>query len=203
MQYYNPADSFQPAGGQFSSLSDLANVTRYLLNPPPTSEGGILRAATLREWIRPSYPQFDNATETGLVWEISKVPDSYGRAQRFYGKSGDLTTFHSSLIFSRDLQFGLVVLVTGSLSADDFAHQALPLLLPGFESILEERTKERYAGIWKGDINADDEIVVVVEGGVLSITKWNVNGHDFLQFYELGLLDRVSLWSTGKLDEFR
>jgi hypothetical protein len=174
-----------------------------LLNPPPASQGGILHTTTLREWIRPSYPQFDNATETGLVWEISKVPDSYGRARRFYGKSGDLTTFHSLLIFSRDLQFGLVVLVTGSLSADGFGHEALPLLLPGFELILEERTKERYAGIWKGDTNVDDEIVVVVEGGILSITKWNVNGHDFLQLYELGLLDRVSLWSTGKLDEFR
>lgn len=137
------------------------------------------------------------------MWEISKVPDSYGRARRFYGKSGDLTTFHSALIFNRDLQFGVVVLVTGSLSADNFAHEALPLLLPGFESILEERTTERYAGTWKGDVNAADEIVVVVEGGILSITKWNMNGYDFLQLYELGLLDRVSLWSTGKLDEFR
>jgi hypothetical protein len=105
------------------------------------------------------------------------------------------------LIFSRELQFGLVVLVTGTLSAEGFAHEALPLLLPGFETILEERTKERYAGVWKG--NADDEVVVTVEGGLLSITKWKVNGHNFLQLYELGLLDRVSLWSTGKLDEFR
>jgi len=145
----------------------------------------------------------DNATETGLVWEISKLSDSYGRIQRFYGKSGDLTTFHSELVFSRDLQFGLVVLITGSVSAGNLVEVALPMLFPGFEAILEERTKERYAGVWSGVVNRNDEIDVVVEGGILSITKWKVNGYDFLQIYEGGLLDRVSLWSTGKLDEFR
>jgi len=203
MQDFNPDESFHPVGGQFSSLSDLANATRFLLNPPRSSKGSLIRLSALRDWIRPSSPQPDTATESGLVWEILKLADSHGRIQRFYGKAGSLATFHSELIFNKKLQFGLVMLSTGYMSTGPLVREVLPLLLPGFESILEERTRERYAGVWKGDVNADDEIVVVVEGGMLSITNWRVNGHDFLRFYLGGLLDRVSLWSTGKLDEFR
>ena len=131
------------------------------------------------------------------------MEDQYGKVQRFYGKSGDLSTFHAEVSFNRDLQFGVVVLNTGGFIAPFVNRDAAQILLPGMQSILEKRVKERYAGVWKTDVNADDEIVVVVEGGVLSITKWKVNGHDFLQLSQSGVLDRVSLWSTGRLDEFR
>ena len=137
------------------------------------------------------------------MWEILKLKDQYGNVQRFYGKSGDLATFHSELSFNRELQFGVVVLNTGAAVAPFVNRDAAQILLPGIQSILEKRAKERYAGVWKNDANADDAIVVVVEGGMLSITKWKVNGYDFLQLYEGGALDRVSLWSTGRLDEFR
>lgn len=199
----NPNESFHAPGGQFSSVSDLSNAVRFLLNPATATGSRIIRASTLREWIRPSFPQYDNVSETGLVWEILKFSDRYGQTQRFYGKSGDLRTFHTQLGFSRDLQFGAVVLNAGKAVAPFVSRDALQILLPGIQSVLEQRVKERYAGSWKIDANPDDEIVVVVENGLLSITKWKVNGHDFLQLYEAGTVDRVSLWPTGRFDEFR
>jgi hypothetical protein len=90
------------------------------------------------------------------------------------------------LIFNRDLQFGLVTLTTGFVPAGSLSNLALPLLLPGFEAVLKERTKGRYAGSWKISGNVDDEIEVAVERGVLSLTKWKVNGHGFLRLYEGG-----------------
>lgn len=96
-----------------------------------------------------------------------------------------------------------MVLNSGGSIAPFLNRDAFQILLPGIQSVLETRVKERYAGVWKNDANPNDEIVVVVEGGQLSITKWNINGNDFLQIYEGGVLDRVSLWTTGRLDEFR
>ncbi|KIM24198.1 hypothetical protein M408DRAFT_27312 [Serendipita vermifera MAFF 305830] len=200
---YNPDESFQPPGGQFSSVADLANTVQFLLNPTSATGSRIIRTPSLREWIRPSFAEYDNATETGLVWEILKLTDQYGQVQRFYGKAGDLQTFHSQLSFSRELQFGAVVLNTGNAVAPFVSRDALQLLLPGIQSILEERAKERYAGSWKNDANPDDEIVIVVEKGILAITKWIFGGNDFLELYLAGTIDRALLWSTGRLDEFR
>ncbi|KIM24197.1 hypothetical protein M408DRAFT_27311, partial [Serendipita vermifera MAFF 305830] len=199
----SPEESLQPPGGQFSSVADLANTVQFLLNPTSATGSRIIRPSSLREWIRPSFAEYDNATETGLVWEILKLTDQYGQVQRFYGKAGDLQTFHSQLSFSRELQFGAVVLNTGDAVAPFVSRDALQLLLPGIQSILEERAKERYAGSWKNDANPDDEIVIVVEKGLLAITKCVLGGNDFLQLYLAGTLDRALLWSTGRLDEFR
>lgn len=144
----------------------------------------------------------DSLTETGLVWEIMKFPDSHNRDQRYYSKGGNLVYSHSEVTFSPQLQYGVIVLMTGIYpDAWFFNKLAVQLLQPAFEKILEKRARDRYAGAWRGE--GDDRIVVEVKDGSLWITEWVANGIDWLHEYEGKLGDRVALWSTGRLDEFR
>ena len=74
-----------PAGGQFSSLSDLITVTQTLLNPNhPKSQ--ISRYAR-DKWLQTVHAfEEDDWTEIGFIWEIIKARDSNGRLRKIYWK---------------------------------------------------------------------------------------------------------------------
>jgi hypothetical protein len=76
--------AMNPSYGLFSSVADLSKVMQTLLNP--ASDDSLLKPSTVREWLRPAYAWIDDLTEVGLVWEILKIRDSYGRTQRVYQK---------------------------------------------------------------------------------------------------------------------
>lgn len=81
-----------PSGGQFTSLADITQLARAILDPKrhPFTPGkpGPLSESTLAHWLKPTHAfEEDDWTETGLVWEIVKHLDSYGRRQRLYQKS--------------------------------------------------------------------------------------------------------------------
>lgn len=145
----------------------------------------------------------DSLTETGLTWEIFRSTDSHGRELRYYSKSGNLIYSSSVLILNPELQFGIVVLMTGGTGLPiQLGKAMINIVQPVFESILETRARERYAGVWTGT-RAVDRIQIEAKDGSLWITKWLVNGRDFLRLYLGPLGTRAALWSTGRLDEFR
>lgn len=155
------------------------------------------------EWFRPIYSFPDSYSETGLVWEIQKYPDTYRRDQRYYGKRGDLEWSHSIMMINPDLQYGIIVLMNGISSVDTsiISEEAVRLFQPAFERLLEKRARERYAGVWHGKGN--DIIDLEVRSGSLWITKWVIDGFDFLKFYQAQFGYGIALWSTGRFDEFR
>lgn len=147
-----------------------------------------------------SFP--DSFSETGLVWEILKFSDSHGRDQRYYGKGGDLLYSHSELMINPDLQYGIIVLLTGpSADTSYISELAIRTFQPVFEKILEKRARARYVGVWHG--RGRDRIDVMLKDGSLWITKWIANGVDFLNLYQGSFADGLTLWSTGRFDEFR
>ena len=79
-------DAMNPAGGQFSSLSDLITFTQTLLNPRHPKS--LLARFTRDRWLKTAVHAFeeDDWTELGLMWEIIKAPDSYGRLRKIYWK---------------------------------------------------------------------------------------------------------------------
>lgn len=194
-------DSYNPAGGQMSSLSDLGKTMQIFLDPDHPHQ--LLSSYSLREWIRPLHNYYDDLTQVGLTWEIQQFKDVHGRQQRYYSKGGNLQFYHSEFSFNRDIGFGVIVLMAGNYSdASWFVKRAIEIFQPVFEGLLEETTRGRYSGLWKGDNDAGaSEIVVAVKQGVLWITRCIVNGEDLLGTY-MGGLD-LALWSTGRLDEFR
>jgi len=72
------------AGGQFSSARDLAKVMQMFLDP--SRENSLVSPLVMREWLRSMHAWSDEINEVGMPWEIIKLPDSYGRPQRWYEK---------------------------------------------------------------------------------------------------------------------
>lgn len=83
-------DAMNPAAGQFSSLSDLITVTQTIFNPRhPKSQ---LTKYSRDKWLLPVHSfEEDDWTELGLMWEIIKAEDSYGRLRKIYWKCASLT----------------------------------------------------------------------------------------------------------------
>ena len=78
-------DAMNPAGGQFSSLSDMITVTQTLLNANhPKSR---ISRHSLDRWLQTAHAfEEDDWTEVGLMWEIVKARDSNGRLRKIYWK---------------------------------------------------------------------------------------------------------------------
>lgn len=83
-----------------------------------------------------------------------------------------------------------------------FTKRAIDLFQPVFEHKLEETTQNLYGGKWVGNA-ADGEnlVTLVVSNGSLWVTKCIINGDDLLDLYTGGT--PLTLWSTGRLHEFR
>jgi CubicO group peptidase (beta-lactamase class C family) len=61
-------DVVDAAGGQYSSLGDLATFMKTLLSP--VGRGGVVPANVVREWLRPLYTWNTGSEEVGAPWEI-------------------------------------------------------------------------------------------------------------------------------------
>lgn len=81
-----------PAGGQFSSLSDLITVTQTLLNTKhPKSQ---ISQYSRDKWLQTVHAfEEDDWTEIGFIWEIIKQKDSNGRARKIYWKRSSSSLF--------------------------------------------------------------------------------------------------------------
>lgn len=75
-----------PAGGQFSSLSDMIKVTQTILNPEHPKS--LLTSYSRDKWLHTTVHAFeeDDWTEIGFIWEIIKAADSNGRLRKIYWK---------------------------------------------------------------------------------------------------------------------
>ena len=84
-------DMDDPAGGQYSSLSDLAILMKTLLSP--TARGGVIAATVVREWLRPLHVWGDSQQQVGAPWEITSLGDF-----RTYAKGMHIPLSHVSAI---------------------------------------------------------------------------------------------------------
>jgi hypothetical protein len=194
-------DAHNPAGGQFSSLSDLAKTLQTFLNPDHPD--ALLSRYSLREWLRPLHVFPDHLTQVGLAWEIQTRSDSHGRTQYYYSKLGNLRFYHSQVTINPDLGFGAIVLMAGSFSDSSwFTKRVIDLFQPLFERVLEKTARQEYQGIWSSEgEKGQNKVRLAVAGGSLWVTECVVNGDDLLELYTGG--NALSLWSTGRLHEFR
>ncbi len=121
---------------------------------------------------------------------------------------GQVGAYHTSFALNPAAGYGVIVLMTGPYpDSQDFTMRAVRHFQPVFDDLLEQSSKDLYAGHWgvvekEGD--APGEAVVRIQEGTLLVEKLVLNGTD-----TLGLLQRTSettptpLWSTGRKDEFR
>lgn len=74
-----------PAGGQFSSLSDSITLLQTLLNTDHPKS--LLTRYTMDKWLHSVHTfEEDDWTEIGFIWEIIKAQDSNNRLRKIYWK---------------------------------------------------------------------------------------------------------------------
>ncbi|KAI0324709.1 beta-lactamase/transpeptidase-like protein [Cubamyces sp. BRFM 1775] len=193
-------DAMNPAGGQFSSLSDLITVTQTLLNPRhPLS---LLSRSTRDRWLRTTAHAFeeDDWTELGLMWEIIKAPDSYGRLRKIYWKLGAMAGYHSALAIHPGTSYAIVLLMAGHYpDAAQLTYDAFALMQPAIDRVLSDMAIGLYAGEWRDKHNSSAR--VVVDKGTLYVERYMLEGVDALQ--KFGAQGRLALRPSGRRDEFR
>lgn len=82
-------DAMNPAGGQFSSLADIVTVVETLLNPAHAKS--LISRFSMDKWLQTVHDfDEDQWTAMGIIWEIIKHEDSYGRLHKIYWKRKSL-----------------------------------------------------------------------------------------------------------------
>ncbi|KAI0350806.1 beta-lactamase/transpeptidase-like protein [Trametes cingulata] len=196
-------DAMNPAGGQFSSLSDLIMVTQTLLNPRHSKSQ--LSPYTRDKWLRTVHSfEEDDWTELGLMWEIIKAKDSNGRSRKIYWKLGAMAGYHSALAIHPGSSYGIVVLMAGHYpDAAKLTYDAFEIFQPAMDKALSDMVTELYAGEWRddSDVARPSSALIVAEKGTLYVEQYTLLGVDALKNF--GAQGKLALRTTGRRDEFR
>ncbi|PPQ63771.1 hypothetical protein CVT24_004313 [Panaeolus cyanescens] len=192
-------DAYEPAGGQYSSMRDLAKLMRMILSPRDKT---LLSRSTVREWLRPIH-SWGLGQSVGAPWEITPFDDV-----QVFSKGGNLPGYHSEFSLVPEYSYGVIVLVTGSYAdTSNIVNEVLKRFHRSFKSIQEEEIKSKYAGKW---YNGDDFIEISVRKGVPYVQKGVIQGENFLDTMSGWMSDSgkgkagpSALWTTGRVGEFR
>ncbi|KAL5499258.1 hypothetical protein ACEPAH_1776 [Sanghuangporus vaninii] len=194
-------DATNPAGGQMSSMADLVKTIQTLIDP--SCPGALIRPYTIREWMRPMHSWWDDYSEVGGLWEISRIADSNRRTVKLYQKSGELAGHHTIVTINPSSSFGVIILTTGpSMQTIQLNELVFSHFQPAFDAITEELTRQNLAGKW---VSSDRrcEVSIVIDSGSLFVSRYMINGTDVLKTIQPdGISRRAALWSTGG-NEFR
>ncbi|TFK53076.1 beta-lactamase/transpeptidase-like protein [Heliocybe sulcata] len=198
-------DAMNPSGGCFSTLADLIKLMQGLLSQDPNHR--LLSGHSMRSWMRPLYPWYDDVTEQGILWEIRKYRNTWGQTQRLYEKYGQSEGYHTALSINPSLNYGVIVLSTGSyFDTLNLTMEVIQTVQPSFDLFVQATMRHLYEGRW---LSTDpdgkgSEIVLSIAGGSMWAEKVVLNGSDILRLVQRkNKTERVPVWSTGRPEEFR
>jgi hypothetical protein len=107
------------------------------------------------------------------------------------------------------MSYGVALLMTGSApTAGDIVLDIFRQLQPTLDRVLSVTVAQRYAGRWTS--GNESELSITVAEGSLWITKLHLKGTDVLRLIQ-NIPDNdkssrampITMWSTGRLHEFR
>ncbi|KAG8629768.1 hypothetical protein KVT40_001387 [Elsinoe batatas] len=202
---------YDPAGGLWSSATDLARYMHNYLSPSPK----LITAVQRRNVLQPRLVLPDGRQQVGFGFEIARIEtEVQGKTYRAHGKSGDGGGYHSWVDVVPGLGYGIVVLTAEARPAGEGYVRLVPtsirdavhgILAPAVGRAVGEVMGQKYAGVYAGaeDTGLVSEEVegvngnktsyarVEVERGGLFLREMWVNGTNALEG-----LDRLS-W-TGE-----
>ncbi|KAM5544672.1 hypothetical protein V8D89_001570 [Ganoderma adspersum] len=202
-------DAMNPAGGQFSSLSDLITVTQTLLNANhPKSQ---ISRFSRDKWLQTVHAfEEDDWTEIGFIWEIIKQKDSNGRARKIYWKLSSMHSWSYGGLPQRGgdppgTGYGVVVLLCGHYpDAAKLAYDAFEIFQPSIDRALADLTTEFDVGVWAdADPSAEKKSSahITIDKGTLYIEELTLQGTNALERF--GAQGRLALRSSMRRDELR
>ncbi|KAI9060772.1 beta-lactamase/transpeptidase-like protein [Trametes sanguinea] len=199
-------DAMNPAGGQFSSLSDMIKVTQTILNPAHPKS--LLTSYSRDKWLHTTVHAFeeDDWTEIGFIWEIIKAADSNGRLRKIYWKLGAMAGYHTAIAVHPGTGYGIIVLMGARYpDAAKLTYDAFELMQPAIDRALADAATDLYAGSWVDASKSAEEATtarITVDKGTLYIEEFKLLGVDAMQRFGAGE-GRLALRSTGWPDELR
>ncbi|THH27146.1 hypothetical protein EUX98_g7049 [Antrodiella citrinella] len=192
-------DAMNPAAGQYSSLSDLIKFTQTLLKP-----SSFLTEQQLDQWFTPVFAfEEDDWTEMGMMWEIVKIKDSYGRPRRIFWKLGAMAGHHAALAIHPGTSIGMIVLLAGHFpDAAQIAYFIFSVLQPAIDNLFTVTATQLYSGTFT-DPASNSTAMVSVKRGTLWLDRYVLDGTDVLGLFGVKQGGRMALRSSGRKDEFR
>ncbi|EJD47198.1 beta-lactamase/transpeptidase-like protein [Auricularia subglabra TFB-10046 SS5] len=190
-------DALNPAGGQFSSLSDFIKLFKVILNPRrPESK---LTPYSMARWMQSVHAfEEDDWTEIGLIWEIIKHQDSNERLRKIYFKLGEMAGYHIAVGFHPGSSYAVLVLMAGHYNdATKLAYDAFDILQPAFDKALAQAATSAYVGTWGSGNNT---VTISINRGTLYVDKFLLQGVNVLGNF---FADRLALRPTQRAEEFR
>jgi CubicO group peptidase (beta-lactamase class C family) len=200
---------FNPAGGFYSTPSDLARLGRSIL----TSH--LIPSAMTRRWMKPLTHTADLRISVGAPWEIERLTLSppQEKVVDLYGKSGDLGTYHASYALIPDWQIGYSVNIADvpnvpSMANDVIGEMINELVLPLIEETARREADENFAGRYRACDGTLNSSLVLTTSNVslgLGVKEWISNSTDmFVTFGKLRKIPAknvsITLYPTGLTD---
>ncbi|OCK85598.1 beta-lactamase/transpeptidase-like protein [Lepidopterella palustris CBS 459.81] len=158
-----------PAGGIFSTLSDLRTLGLSLLHST------LLPASLTRWWMKPMVMTSNTLNAVGAPWEIfrQELPLSSAtnntRVVDLYTKGGDVGLYSSLLALDKDHNIGFSILTAGASSSA--TRTALGSIIaaewvPALEAAAREEANATFAGTYiSGDSTDNSTITITLEDG--------------------------------------
>lgn len=168
----------------------------------------------------------DEWTEIGMVWEIVKLKDMYGRPRRIFWKRtssllisrlditgsspsdsytvvGSMAEHHAVLAVEPSTSIGVIVLLAGPFpDVAQIAYTVFSTFQPTIDNLLELTASQLYAGTFR-DPASSSTAVVSIRRGTLWLDKYEVKGTDVLGLFGVKQGGRMALRSSGRKHEFR
>ncbi|KAF4622924.1 hypothetical protein D9613_002213 [Agrocybe pediades] len=211
-------DTSDAAGGQYSSLSDLAVVMRSFLSL--NERDGVIPTRVVREWLSPMHVWGgEGAHQVGAPWEILTLGGATA-----YAKGGNLPGYHSEFAIVPELSVGFILLSTGyQVDTTRILSEIGKHFVSAFDKVHEAEVRKKFVGKWE---SGEDVAEVEMDKGILYLKKMVVRNVDVLLSVQRYLGDvaavksvgsenkemrvnkrdgpyRVMLWPTGRQGEFR
>ncbi|PGH30641.1 hypothetical protein GX50_06593 [[Emmonsia] crescens] len=174
--------SGNPAGGFYSSATDLARIGQSILR------SGLISETDTRRWLKPNSHTSSLVSSVGSPWEIYRT--SNPRVVDLYTKFGDLGNYGSVIALSPDHDVGFTVLAAGANPGSQrtiLADLIGSLLSATLDKEARLQAIEDFAGTYSSSPDAEDDKATVVKisnnkddnGPGLAIDSFFLNGVPF------------------------
>jgi len=170
-----------PAGGMYSSSSDLTKIGRSILT------SSLLSPAQTRRWMQPRSFTSSQSAAVGMPWEIFSVKTSPNdRLVFLYTKQGDINGYSSVFVIIKDWNIGFNVLTAGNAATSNsllIANLISDTIFQAAEDAAREESQTNFVGTYQAaDPNLNSSITVTMDASKpgLGVTRWISNGTDML-----------------------
>jgi Beta-lactamase len=172
-----------PAGGYYSSISDMTKLGRSILNST------LLIPSQTRGWLKPKSFTSSPNSSVGAPWEIYRAPSD--RVSYLYTKNGATGTYASNFVLMPDYNTGFTVFAVGAEAPNAQKSESVlsdiiaSVFYPAFEAAAKEEATANYAGVYTDTTTGLNSSITVVtdDRPGLGITEWVYNGSTFQQIF--------------------